>query len=73
MSAPIFGFPDVTAGDFKIDAKASNNDAIGALLSQIQNGREIVISYGSRVLNNSERNYCLIGKNAGRCVFWSTH
>lgn len=72
ISAPILGYPDVTAGDFILDTDASN-DAIGAVLSQIQNGREVVISYGSRVLNNSERNYCVTRKEMLAVVYFVQH
>lgn len=51
----------MTACDFILDTDATY-DAIGAVLSQIQNEKETVISYGSRVLNNSERNYCVTRK-----------
>ncbi|XP_062616013.1 uncharacterized protein LOC134277706 [Saccostrea cucullata] len=72
ISAPILGYPDVNAGDFILDTDASN-EAIGAVLSQIQNGREIVISYGSRVLNNSERNYCVTRKEMLAVVYFVQH
>ena len=48
-------------GKFILDTDASNS-AIGAVLSQIQNGKEVVLAYGSRSLSNSERNYCVTRK-----------
>ncbi|CAC5416352.1 Transposon Ty3-G Gag-Pol polyprotein,Transposon Ty3-I Gag-Pol polyprotein,Retrovirus-related Pol polyprotein from transposon 297,Retrovirus-related Pol polyprotein from transposon 17.6 [Mytilus coruscus] len=36
--------------------------AIGAVLSQIQEGTLKVIAYGSRTLNKAERNYCITDK-----------
>lgn len=44
--------------EFILDIDASG-EAIGAVLSQMQDGRERVISYGSRTLTKSERNYCI--------------
>lgn len=72
ISAPIPGYTDVTASDFILDTDASN-DAIGAVLSQIQNGKEIVIYYGSRVLNNSERNCCVTRKEMLVVVYFVQH
>ena len=36
--------------------------SIGAVLSQVQQGRERVIAYGSRKLNKAEQNYCVTDK-----------
>lgn len=36
--------------------------SIGAVLSQLQEGRERVIAYSSRTLNKAERNYCVTDK-----------
>lgn len=48
--------------EFILDTDASG-EAIGAVLSQFQDGRERVISYGSRTLTKSERNYCITDKD----------
>jgi len=45
-------------GRFILDTDASNH-GIGAVLSQKQEGTEKVIAYFNRVLNKSERNYCV--------------
>ena len=55
-----------------LDTDASNS-SIGAVLSQIQNGREVVISYGSRVLNSSEQNYCVTRKEMLAVVYFVKH
>ena len=40
----------------------ANDVAIGGVLSQIQNGTERVIEYGSRLVNKAEKNYCVLDK-----------
>ena len=55
--------PDVMSlpmdkGDFILDVDASNY-GIGAVLSQIQDGKEKVVSYASRTMCNAEQNYCV--------------
>ena len=57
VSAPILAFP-TTTDTFVLDTDASNL-AIGAVLSQQQDGVERVIAYGSRALTKEERNYCV--------------
>ena len=59
-SSPILGYPQQT-GIFILDTDASNT-GIGAVLSQIQDGKERVIEYFSRVLTKPERNYCVTRK-----------
>ena len=54
--APVLAYPNQT-DTFLLDTDALNF-AISGVLSQIQDGRERVIAYGSKVLNKSERNYC---------------
>ena len=54
------GFPK-DEGEFYLDADACNT-AIGAVLSQFQDGQLRVIAYGSRKLNKAERNYCITDK-----------
>ena len=56
-SAPILSFP-MDSGDFVLDTDASAI-SIGAVLQQVQNGEERVISYGSKKLNKEQRRYCV--------------
>ena len=62
MSPPILAYPDFTL-PFLLHTDASAN-TIGAVLSQTQDGNECVISYWSRQLNKSERNYSTIEREA---------
>ena len=51
--------PSRSDGDmFVLDTDASHT-GIGAVLSQIQDGKEKVISYASRMLTVSQRRYCV--------------
>jgi hypothetical protein len=55
--APILAYPTET-GEFVLDTDASDV-GMGAVLSQIQDGTEVVIAYGSKAFSKSERNYCI--------------
>ena len=61
MSSPILAYPDPEGSEFVLDTDASNL-AIGAVLSQIQNGEEKVIGYYSHALSKPETNYCVTRK-----------
>ena len=57
---PILALPNNT-DPFILDTDASEN-AIGAVLSQVQNGEEKVIAYGSFALTKEQRRYCVTRK-----------
>ena len=59
-SAPILSHPR-TEGQFILDTDASN-EGIGAVLSQVQDGEEKVITFGSKTLTKTEKNYCITRK-----------
>ena len=56
-SSPILSYPQPNL-PFVLDTDASNTGA-GAVLSQIQNGKEVVVSYYSKTFSNTERKYCV--------------
>ena len=59
ISAPVRGYPyfkGPKAGKFILDTDFSGL-AMGGVLSQMQEGEEVVIAYGSRKLNSAEKNY----------------
>ena len=55
--SPILGYPE-DEGQIVLDTDASDT-GLGAVLSQVQRDREVVLSYGSRTLTKPERNYCV--------------
>ena len=59
-SAPILAYPN-PSDTFVLDTDASEY-AIGAVLSQLQDGKERVICYGSYVLSPEQRKYCVTRK-----------
>ena len=56
----VMAYP-LTDGEFSLDTDACDT-AIGAVLSQVQEGQERVVAYASRSLNKAERNYCVTDK-----------
>ena len=60
-TAPILAYPLLEGQPFLLDCDASNG-GVGAVLSQLQNGQEKVISYFSKCLSRSERQYCTTRK-----------
>ena len=71
-SSPVLGYPSRKPEDlFILDTDASNCH-IGAVLSQMQEGKEVVIAYGSKVLSAAERNYCVTRRELLAVVYFST-
>ena len=57
LAYPCFSVPFIVATD-------ASSEALGAVLSQVQNGKEVVIAYWSRQLTKAERNYSTIEREA---------
>ena len=55
---PILGYPD-SSKDYILQTDASEY-AIGAVLAQIQNSKETVIAYMSKVLQKNEQKWAVI-------------
>ena len=71
VSAPILGYPNKEGG-FILDTDASGC-SIGCVLSQLQEGVERVIAYGSKKLSKSERNYCVTRRELLSIVWFMEH
>jgi len=53
MKTPILAYPD-PAKEYILDTDAS----MGAVLSQVQGGSEVVAAYYSKIFAAAEKNYC---------------
>ena len=62
ISAPVLAFPYFEE-QFLLYVDASST-AIGLALAQVQNGKEVVIAYNGRGLNQAERNYTTTEREA---------
>lgn len=68
VSSPVLAYPDPGL-QFILDTDASGY-GIGAVLSQVQNGEERVIAYGSRTLTREERRYCVTRRELLAVVYF---
>lgn len=71
VTPPILAYPDF-ARPFILQTDTSDQ-AIGAILSQEHDGQENVISYWSRRLDKSEKNYSTIEREALAAISSSIH
>jgi len=55
-------------GTFYLDTDASDK-GVGAVLSQEQDGREVILAYASRTLSKPERNYDMTRQELLAVVF----
>jgi len=60
MEAPILAYPD-SAKECILDTDTSDH-SVGAVLSQVQGGSEVVVAYYSKTLTAAEKNYCTTRK-----------
>ena len=70
-SSPVMTYPNPTS-TFILDTDASNV-GIGAVLSQIVDGEERVVAYGSRILTKAERQYCITRRELLAVVFFTKY
>lgn len=70
-SAPVLGYP-LDSGELLLDMDASDW-GIGAVLSQVQEGEERVLAYGSRRLSAAEQNYCTTRRERLAAVDFTSH
>ena len=68
VESPILAYPDPEC-EFILDTDASGY-GIGAVLSQVQGGKERVVAYGSRTLTKAERSYCVTRRELLAVVFF---
>ena len=71
VHAPILGFP-TEGGRFVLDTDTSLF-AVGGVPSQLQEDREVVITYASRSLRLSKRRYCTTRREMLAAVVMCTH
>ena len=69
--APLVVYPK-EGGGFVLDTDASDK-AYGAVLSQVQDGKERVVAYGNFVLSTAQRNYCVTRKELLAIVVFTKH
>ena len=70
-SPPLLTYPTIW-GKFILQTDASLY-GIGALLSQEQDGREVVKAYASKTLNKSQQNYCTTMRELFAVVYFIRH
>ena len=71
LSPEVMAYPN-QVGTFVLDTDASL-EALGAVLSQMQDGMERVVAYGSRTLSKSEWNYCTTDRELLAFRFFLEH
>lgn len=74
VNAPVLSYPDFSenSGQFLLDCDCSN-EAMGAVLSQVQSGVEKPIAFASRCLSKPEKNYCATRKELLSLITFCDH
>jgi predicted aspartyl protease len=70
-TSPILAYP-LDEGEFTLDTDASAN-AMGAVLTQCQNGEDKVIAYASKTFSKEQRNYCTTRRELCAVVTFIKH
>jgi hypothetical protein len=73
VKAPILAYPDPSLESPMILDTDASQFAIGAVLSQMQEGVERVIAYASKTLSSTQRNYCVTYKELLAVVTFVKH
>ena len=71
VTVPVLAYPKAE-GQYILDTDASNH-AIGAVLSQVQDGEERVIAYPSRALHGGQEHYCTTKRELLAAVAFVEH
>jgi hypothetical protein len=71
VSKPIFQYPDFTR-EF-VSTTCASNEGLGAILSQGEIGKDLLIAYASRNINKAERNYTTSEKKLLAVVWGVKH
>ena len=71
VTAPVLAYPKAEP-QYILDMDASNH-AIGAVLSQVQDGEERVIAYASKALHGGQENYCTTKRELLAAVAFVEH
>ena len=71
VTAPVLAYPKAEE-QYILDTDASNH-AIGAVLSQMQDGEERVIAYASKALHGGQENYCTTKRELLAAVAFVEH
>ena len=72
VSPEIMAYPLNSGAQFILDTDACDF-SIGAVLSQLQDGQERVVAYGSKSLSKAERNYCVTDRELLAVRFFVEH
>ena len=67
----ILGYP--SGDDMFIPDTDASNTAIGTELAQVQDGKEVLISFNSRILTSTQRKYCVTRRELLAVIAFTRH